>query len=315
MDLRFPAAAPGAALYESVYAVLSPPDGGRALWVRTTVKKHRDEEPTGALWVTWTSADGVRAAKVDKLAVQPGGHGISVDDATQGPTGSSGRIDLPSLSATWDVTFDSTETQLRHLRPSWLYGAPLPRTKSTSPLPDLRAGGELVVDGERIDLDGWTGMLGHNWGTEHAARWIWLRAAGLGDDGHGWLDAVLARVRVGPALTPWTGFGTLSLDGKRHALGGLGNRRTAVVLRPDGADIALSGKGIRVAATAGVDLPRTVGWRYADPSGKEHEVVNCSVATVGLDLGGRTLTARTGVLEVGGDERAFDVPLQPFGDT
>ncbi|MDR7360681.1 hypothetical protein [Nocardioides marmoribigeumensis] len=314
MDLRFPDAAPGAALYESVYAVLSPPEGDRALWVRTTVRKLPDEEPTGAVWVTWTSPDGVRAAKVGALPVQPGGHGIDVEDATQGPSGSSGRVDLPSLAARWDLRFTSDETLMRHLRPSWLYGAPLPRTKSTSPLPDLRVEGTLEVDGEPVDLTGWTGMLGHNWGTEHAARWIWLRAAGLGDDGRGWLDAVLARVRVGPVLTPWTGFGTLSLDGHRHALGGLGSRRTDVVLRPDGADVTLAGHGVRLTAAAGVDLRRTVGWRYADPGGGGHEVANCSVATVSLDLGGRTLTARSGVLEVGGDEIAFDVALQPFAD-
>jgi hypothetical protein len=314
VDLRFPAAAPKDSLYESVYAVLSPPDGGRALWVRTTVKKHRDEEPTGALWVTWTSEDGVRAAKLDKLPVAPGGHGITLDEATQGPTGSSGSIDVPSLSATWDVTFGSDEEELRHLRPSWLYAAPLPRTKSTSPLPDLHVAGTLEVDGRPVDLAGWTGMLGHNWGTEHAARWIWLRAAGLGEDGRGWLDAVLARVRVGPALTPWTGFGTLSLDGRRRALGGLVNRRTKVVLHPDGADVTLTGHGTRVTVTAGVDLPRTVGWQYADPAGGEHQVVNCSVASLSLDVDGRALTARSGVLEVGGDETAFDVPLQPFPD-
>jgi hypothetical protein len=278
------------------------------------VKKRRGEEPTGALWVTWTSGSGVRAAKLDKLSVAPGGHGITVEEATQGPTGSTGAVDLPSLSATWDVTFSSAEEPLAHLHPSWLYAAPLPRTKSTSPLPDLRVDGTLEVDGSPVDLTGWTGMLGHNWGTEHAARWIWLRAAGLGEDGRGWLDAVLARVRVGPVLSPWTGFGTLSLDGTRHALGGLGDRRTTVVLHPDGADVTLAGHGLRVAATAGVDLPRTVGWRYADPRGGEHEVVNCSVAAITLVLGDRTLTARSGVLEVGGDERAFDVPLQPYAD-
>ena len=135
VDLRFPQASLDAALYESVYAVLTSPDGRRALWVRTTVRKRPAEEPTGAVWVTWFGESGVRAAKVDRLPVGPDGHGIAVGETTQGPAGSRGRVDLPSLSAAWDVGFSCDEEPLRHLRPSWLYAAPLPRTKSTSPLP------------------------------------------------------------------------------------------------------------------------------------------------------------------------------------
>jgi hypothetical protein len=200
-----------------------------------------------------------------------------------------------------------------------LYRAPLPRTKATSPVPDLDATGSLTVDDTEVDLTGWTGMLGHNWGTEHAARWIWLRAAGLGADESGWIDAVLARVRVGPALTPWTGFGALSLDGERHRLGGLLGRGTRVALRPDGADITLTGSGVRVTTQATVPLAATVGWEYADPGGHRHEVVNSSVAAMSVEVerDGRRQPfqpARRGVLEVGGDTRAFDVPLQPFAD-
>ena len=314
MDLKFPHASTGAGMYESVYSVLAAPDGSRALWVRTTVRKRPGVEPVGALWVTWYDERGVRAAKVDEQPVAPGGHGITLGEATQGPAGSRGRIDLPSLTARWDLRFTGAEEPLRHLRPDLLYRLPFPRTKSTSPLPDLQVAGVLEVDGETVDLTGWTGMLGHNWGSEHAPRWIWLRAAGLGDDGRGWLDAVLARVRVGGILLPWTGFGWLSLDGERHALGGLGNRSTSVTLHEDGADVTLAGGGLRVVTQARVDLARTVGWRYADPAGGEHEVVNSSVARATVDVGGTSYPARTAVLEVGGDERAFDVPLQDFPD-
>jgi hypothetical protein len=239
------------------------------------------------------------------------------------------------MDASWDASFAARTGPLEHLTPAVLYRAPLPRTKATSPLPDLDASGTFTLDGETIDLTGWTGMLGHNWGTEHAARWIWLRATGLGagggaDDGtgrgtgrgtggDGWLDVILGRVRVGPALAPWTAFGTLCLAGERHRLGGLLNRGTSVALHPHGAEITLAGGGLTVVTRATVSLASTVGWEYTDPAGHRHEVVNCSVATMTLDVvrdGHHTeLTpARRGVLEVGGDERAFDVPLQPFAD-
>jgi hypothetical protein len=208
---------------------------------------------------------------------------------------------------------------LEHLRSPVLYRAPLPRTKATSPVPDLDVEGTLVVDNHPVDLTGWTGMLGHNWGTEHAARWIWLRACGLGDDGSGWLDAVLGRVRVGPVLAPWTSFGALELDGTRHHLGGLLARGTSVAVSDNGATVGLAGSGLSVRIRADVPLAATVGWEYSDPAGHRHEVVNSSVADISLTVErGRSPEtfhpSRRGVLEIGGDKRAFDVALQPYPD-
>jgi hypothetical protein len=317
--LRYREAGPRDARYESVYAVLTHPSQPLALWVRTTVRKVPEAPATGAVWVTWFGRHGVRAGKLADLPVGPGGYGIRVGDVTQGPGGSSGSIDLPGLAARWELTFTPRAAPLEHLSPAVLYSAPFPRTKSTSPVPDLAVGGDLVVDGVRVDLDGWTGMLGQNWGSEHAAHWVWLRACGLGRDEDGWLDAVLGRVRVGPLLTPWTGFGALSVGSERLRLGGLFSRRSAVDVRADGADVTLAGRGVRVQVRATVDLTRAVGWEYADPVGSRHEVVNSSVAEMTLSIArGRGAVelapVRRGVLELGGDHRALDVPIQPFPD-
>jgi hypothetical protein len=199
-----------------------------------------------------------------------------------------------------------------------LYRAPLQRTKSTSPIPGFGVTGTLTVDGEAIDLTGWTGMLGHNWGSQHAACWVWLRASGLGGDG--WLDAVVGRVRVGRWLTPWTAFGMLALPGgERVRLGGLGNRGTVVAHGEADARIKLTGKDTEVETQVTVPLASTVGWAYSDPTGEGHEVVNCSVAQtrVTVTRNGREELfepERRGVLELGAARRAFDVPLQPFAD-
>jgi len=319
LELRFPAVPAGRALYESVYAVLVHPDQPRALWVRTTVQKRPGQTATGALWVTWFDEDGVRAGKLSGLTATPVDDGLECGPARQGPSGTHGAIALDSLTAGWDIAFTPRADPLDHFTPAVLYRAPLPRTKATSPVPDLDVAGSLTVDGAEVDLTGWTGMLGHNWGTEHAARWIWLRCAGLGDDESGWLDAVLARVRVGPVLTPWTAFGVLSLDGERHRLGGLLNRGTRVELRGHHGEITLAGPTVRLTAHADVPLQSTVGWEYADPRGHRHEVVNCSVATTRVEVlrGDHRLSCRPtrrGVLEIGGDTAAFVVPLQPFAD-
>lgn len=319
MRVRFPDVANARPHYESVYCALVHPTQPEALWVRTTVQKRPGKEATGALWVTWFSPTGVRATKLNDLPASPSGHGLSCGPASQGPAGTRGSVESDSLSARWDLAFVPRTDALEHLHSAFLYRAPLPRTKATSPVPDLDVEGTLVLDGTPVDLTGWTGMLGHNWGTEHAARWIWLRASGFGEDGKGWLDTVLGRVRVGPALAPWTAFGALELDGTRHRLGGLLSRGTSVELADNGATIGLAGAGVSVRVRAEVSLAATVGWEYSDPGGHRHEVVNSSVADISLAIDrGRSRDAfhppRRGVLEVGGDRRAFDVPLQPFPD-
>jgi hypothetical protein len=319
VDLRFPGVEAARPHYESVYCALAHPAEPEAVWIRTTVQKRPGMAPTGALWVTWFGEQGISAGKLNDLPVQPGGHGLVCGPATQGTVGSRGELEVDGISARWDLTFASRTRELKHLHPDFLYRAPLPRTKSTSPVPDLEPSGSLVVNGRQVDLTGWTGMLGHNWGSEHAARWIWLRASGLGDDGLGWLDTVLGRVRVGPTLSPWTAFGAIELDGSRQALGGLFKRGTAVSLIGHGASIALAGRGVAVEVEARVSPGAIVGWEYSDPGGHRHEVVNSSVTemSVVVDRAGRRSTftpVRRGVLEIGGDERAFDVPLQPYPD-
>ncbi len=85
-------------------------------------------------------------------------------------------------------------------RPRRALGPELRRPPRASPAPSLRAHvpGEaaaheaaqpasrrplqrdaVTIDGERIELDAWPGMVGHNWGAEHAERWIWIHGAGL----------------------------------------------------------------------------------------------------------------------------------------
>ena len=225
---------------------------------------------------------------------------------------------IRGLSAQWDLSFTPRASSLEHLRSQILYRAPLPRTKATSPVPDLGVGGTLVVDDMPVDLSGWTGMLGHNWGTEHAARWIWLRACGLGDDGSGWLDAVLGRVRIGPVLAPWTAFGALELDGTRHNLGGLLTRGTSVAVSESAAAIGLVGPGCP-SASAPRSRPEKLSAgsmrtlvAIATRSSTAPSPISPSWSTGELEDDCPPEPAR--VLEIGGDRRAFDVPLQPFPD-
>ena len=127
-------------------------------------------------------------------------------------------------------------------------------------------------------------MMGHNWGAQHAERWIWLH--GLGFDGAGeatWLDAAIGRVKVGPLTTPWIANGALSLDGERLALGGPW-RSVEVSERPDRCEFTLPGKGVKVRGEVSSPPGQVVGWAYSDPDGSEHTSLNCSIADMRLEV-------------------------------
>jgi hypothetical protein len=322
VDAIFPMVSARAGIYESFFLRTFSPDAPLGLWIRYTVHKPPGEEPRGSLW--FTRFDG-RAARpfqhkltTPELSV-PEGAWIAVDGAVLGPGRAEGRCG----EAAWSLRFHSQEQELRHLTPDWLYRAPLPRTKLMSPAPAASFDGELRVGGEQpVELRGWPGMVGHNWGSEHAERWIWLSGAGFEDDPSAWLDVGLGRLKIGRRMTPWVANGVLSLDGRRHRLGGLGAGRLAVEESAAGARLRLKGeRGLVVDATVRAEPQATAGWRYADPDGGEHDVINCSIAGLELDVSlppageHRSLrTAHGGAYELGMRERDHGVPIAPFPD-
>jgi hypothetical protein len=203
-----------------------------------------------------------------------------------------------------------------------MYRAPLPRTKLESPQPGATVSGWVELDGRRLELTGWPGTTGHNWGSEHAARWVWVHGVAFAEEPGAWLDVALARVRLGPLLTPWVANGAIRFaGGQRAVVGGLG-RRAVVDAQPGRLEAALAGPGgLRLAITAIAPLDRTVGLRYTDPAGGGHDVLNCSVAavTVEVERGAsrprRLTTEHGGAYELGLPAgTAHGVALEPYPD-
>jgi hypothetical protein len=310
-EARFPAVPLAAAHYESFYLKACHPDGGLAAWIRYTVHKRPGAPPNGSLWVTLfdASGEGPRAHKATLPGPRAGGGDwIAVGDARMGPGRAAGAID----GAEWELRFETAEPPLFHLPAAWMYRAALPRTKLLSPAPAARFDGSLTIDGRLVAIDGWRGVIGHNWGAQHAERWIWLH--GLAADGD-WLDAALARVKLGPLTTPWVGSGAISLGGVRHALGGPG-RKLRVSEAPDSCEFTLTGRGIALKGSVSAQRKDVVGWVYADPDGPEHHTVNCSIADMRVDVEGRGTFEVPGAAayELGMRERDHGVAIQPFAD-
>ena len=322
-EARFPRVPRPAGHYESFYLRACHPSEPLGVWIRYTVHKPPGAEPRGSLWFTLfdAAAGPPRASKVTLPAPATGADDwIRLGESSFGPGRAEGLAPSERCEAAWELRFESWERPLFHLPLDWMYTARLPRTKTLSPAPAARFDGRLTVDGSEVEVAGWRGVVGHNWGAEHAERWIWLH--GLGFDGASeatWIDAAIGRVKLGPLTTPWIGNGALCLDGERHALGGLG-RRTRVEERPEACRFTLPGKGVSVRGAVGAERERFVGWTYSDPDGGEHHVANCSIADMSLDVerrGGPPLSLQTAggaAYELGMRETDHGIEVQPFPD-
>ncbi|HEY2477120.1 MAG TPA: hypothetical protein VGI17_00135 [Solirubrobacterales bacterium] len=293
---RFVDAAAKAGHYESFYVKACGPDGGLGLWIRHTVHKRPGEEPTGSIWFTLFDR-GAPAPRATKLTVPasglsapaagwidvavPGAGGPVGAEAGSGraeigPGRGEGAVDTEALAASWSLRFGGGDEPCRYLPADWLYEAPLPRTKFVAPFPDAVFDGTLEVGGASLEIAGWPGMIGHNWGTEHAERWVWIEGTGFADAPDAWFDVGAARIKLGPKITPWVPAGMLALDGVRHRLGGLGAIRSARIEEsPTACSFSLPGKDIVVHGRVEAPQKDFVGWLYADPKGGEHHTVNC----------------------------------------
>jgi hypothetical protein len=288
--------------YESWYVRAVDPDAPRGVWIRHTTLQRPGAPPARSLWCTlWDAAAGPPAA----VKATPG------ECAPFTPEAARGTATAGPHHAEWDLVMTATAPPLRHLPHELLYAAPLPRTKLESPAPAARVSGRVEAGDRRLELDGWPGMVGHNWGAKHAERWVWLHGIGFGDAPDAWLDLAAGRIRIGPATTPWIANGALHVDGARRALGGL-RVRADVEARPGEATLVVGDVRIRVTAPR----EQTVAWVYADPPGGEHHALNCSVAALELTVGDhRTLaTAHGAAYELGVRERDHGIPLAPFPD-
>jgi hypothetical protein len=316
-------------MYESFYLRAVSPDDPVAIWIRHTVHKRPGRRPKGSVWCTvFDERQGrpfMHKLTTHALGV-PGGGWIDVNGSRLTPREAEGSCG----EARWSLGISAQEPELRHLPWAWLYRARLPRTKLTSPMPAARFEGILELAGQTpIELRGWRGMVGHNWGSEHAERWIWLHGVGFEEMPDAWLDVALGRVKLAGRTSPWVANGALCIEGRRHRLGGLGARGLKVAEGPEGALVRLPGeRGLAVQARVLVPPATAAGWRYSDTHGggadtvaDGHDVINCSVAALSLIVTAPRLGARRalstehgGAYELGMRERDHGVPIAPFAD-
>ena len=170
---RFPALPDGAGHYESFYLKACHPSQplGRLDPVHGARAARRRADRVAVVHAVRrdgrrrTQADGGRA---DGRARASGSGSASRRSGTASPRAA-------STSAAWDLRFTSPEPPLFHLPREWMYTRAAAAHEAAEP----GAGGASSRGRSRSAIgrwscDGWRGMVGHNWGAQHAERWIWL---------------------------------------------------------------------------------------------------------------------------------------------
>lgn len=196
------------------------------------------------------------------------------------------------------------------LLPERFYEGRFPAAKSLVVKPSCRFDGEIVVEGERIPVEGWTGSLNHNWGSRHTDRYAWGQVSGF--DGHPetFLEIASAWLKIGPLSAPPMTPMVLRHKGETIAINGL--------LQAARANVSLSGYEWRFTARnptweidgkISADPKHFVGLAYANPPGGVKHCLNSKIARCEVSLRNRS----TGAMEalVAANRAAFEILTDP----
>lgn len=210
---RAPQATTG--LYESYFLRANHPSRPLALWTKATVLKPTASTGLQESWFVFFDGEKNRVfadKRTEPLVpsfarASDTSLALSVCEAswTIAPKGAArGAME----HALWDVRFERMSGALgepRSFYPPKLLTGSFPRAKGVTPMPALTMDGTVDVFGERVDVEGWYGALGHNWGREHPRRHAWAQCffpAAAGAPA-AWLEAITGSVKLaGPVSSP-----------------------------------------------------------------------------------------------------------------
>ena len=318
---------------ESLFVKLNVPDSGEAFWVQFGARTLRPGAgaPHGhVMAVRFSSRDPARRAAVkrrfarDEVIAAAGHLDVTMGDNHLSREGTRGRLDDGDTVIAWDLRFSTPRSSLRHLPWPLLYRTPLPKTKATSPALDMDVAGWFEVNGERSEVADVPGMQGHNWGTEHAYRWLWCHSNHLVGEGPEAAGAVFeglsAKLAIGPVKTPWISLLHLRYGDERFAIDTI---RRPLAIRSDAQGLRWTFTGTsgrtRLEGVAEAPAERFVGVNYILPDGRRIPCLNATGGGLELRLFRRErgtwrladiLRAEdTAALELGGGDGHPDVRM------
>lgn len=193
---------------ESYFLKLDDRSGRRALWLKATILVREGGTPRFAeAWAIAFDREGKHVAVKERIPLADarfGANGLDaiVSNLRLSPGVASGEVASNDHRIAFDLRFTMEAPPLVLFPSERMYEGPLPSSKLVTPHPDSRFTGTYTVDGETIEVDGWRGMEGHNWGARHAELYAWGHCNQWEGDDDLVFEGVTARVKVGRVLAP-----------------------------------------------------------------------------------------------------------------
>jgi hypothetical protein len=294
---------------ESWFWKLNDADGRRALWLKATILARPGAEPVAEGWaIAFDRETGHVAAKEVVPFASAGFSRDALDVRVAGarfePGKTRGRLCAKGHEIEWDLAFGGSAAPIVPL-PRRLYADATGNSKLVTPHPDVAFSGSYAVDGRRVEVDGWRGMQGHNWGRRHVHAYAWVHAnVWPGAEGLVF-EGITARVALGPLLSPPVSLLCVEHAGERHAFGlpaSLWRARGRIGAR-DWRVRASNGRA-RVDAHFEAATADFVGLHYENPDGAMTYCLNSKIAQgrLRLEVEGRApveAETRAAALEIG----------------
>ncbi len=286
-DVRWPRDRDGH--YESFYVKANAPDRRLGLWIKHNLMAPAgsDAPPFGESWAVLMDGDAgehlvaKRVVPADEVELSPPGGIVRLGPALLTDSRAEGEIpdERGRLSAAWAVDLAGDEPPLLHLPAAWMYTAAFPRKKMLTPRPFLELSGTFRVGDREVDLGGWTGLQGHNWGRAHAVDYAYANANRFHQRHDARFDGFSARIALGSVTTPRLTACVLRLGDTEFAFNKarrwLGSGRYPF---PRWSFQLHGDRGHRLSGALEATPAEFVGLAYADPTGTMADCLNTKFA-------------------------------------
>lgn len=304
--------------YESRFIRANHPDKPRALWLRETLLLTSSGAASADVWVMVfdPEEEGNRALKqphqIEDADFVSDPWTARIGDTTIDDGSARGSLSGPR-SSSWDLRIVAGGEPVK-LLPDRQYSARFPSAKTTVRSPVARFDGHVLVDELRVDLDGWTGSVNHNWGRRHTPAYAFGQVCGFDEAPSSSLEIVTARAGIGPVMLPPVTLLVFRHDGDELAIRGvLAARRSTGEYRPFEWSFSARFGDLTLQGDISAETGDVIGLNYTDTDGKTKYCYNSAIASCRIRLTGpdsRELTAtRRAMFEILTDTRHADVPL------
>jgi hypothetical protein len=309
--------------YESFFQRANHPTRPLAFWIRYTIfsPAGRPEAALGELWAIFFNGETGRhvVAKqevpIAQCTFERESFGVQIEGARLGPGELRGEAAASGHSIAWDLRFGGDSEPL-FLLPADMYAPARSNAKVLVGLPMAAYDGTLLIDGEKIAIEGWRGSQNHNWGERYTDRYAWGQVAGFDTAPDSFMEIVTVSRKLGPLWSQPMTMAVLRHQGQEYAL-----NSTRQASRGKGFfgfftwHFGSTTRDISIAGTISAPREAFVGLAYRNPPGGVKHCLSTKLATCDVMLilpSGERVDLRTkhrAAFEILTDDRNHGVPI------